>query len=758
MADACAAETLTSSYVDLSAPVQDAAASLYSAITAECEGGTYDDTGVPYVYSPYVDPTRCLAGSPTIKKKSSACVDVLHSPFVQVPDGYSTPVHGKACDDVGNFPDLLEEASPSKAPPSTVSDKGGSTRGTSPFSSEEEAVMQVEALLASLPSDKSRQRVVSQLKAAQGGGDFTVLEPAAVVAKGKGERENMDGVRQWNEEYQSVVSKGLKNLKPEDVRTIARLMNDFVRQAETYAKIIINELNVPDHRKTIKPAGVGGVAGGRKYIVQGILFKFCLDPLVSKKPMTWLYGGDRPDDDAAIKAAGLELQGLCTSTTATITSLHHPLIALIDYKGFRLVAICLLPIGPGSNDAGHTIKVGDAKLDQMMELLGEYLNLRKHLVGKQGATSKAIWAPTGAITSLLDGRGVFFRMLRPELVRSFRVPLSSDTFTGWGMYDDNRTEYELDVREATNLVIEERIPALAEEIDQLKMHSRGVNLRHLGRLRQQMRSDRDGRLIFSIALSRAFKSKLRERMRNSVQNQKHSASESDHFWQRGIKRTLKQKFPFLLTEEERHEDYDLRGVGYIKMAFTLSFNLGLVQLPSVVTEAIFKDPTSVQLVETDILSIPAIVKHTHLTHIFSSNICMLEAATNNHKVSAALRLLYQAREHLVTATNMLASLCPYANWVLGCVEVEIASRLLFDQEAERLFTSSYNRFERSCQLDKANQAQLNSWADALEQHAARLAANVGDVGRTEELRALAAVKRHLAARAGVTTYSLITMW
>jgi hypothetical protein len=52
MADACAAEeTLTSSYVDLSAivaPVQDAAASLYAAITAECveDGTSYDDTGV----------------------------------------------------------------------------------------------------------------------------------------------------------------------------------------------------------------------------------------------------------------------------------------------------------------------------------------------------------------------------------------------------------------------------------------------------------------------------------------------------------------------------------------------------------------------------------------------------------------------------------------------------------------------------------------------------------------------------------------
>lgn len=30
----------------------------------------------------------------------------------------------------------------------------------------------------------------------------------------------------------------------------------------------------------------------------------------------------------------------------------------------------------------------------------------------------------------IDGRSVFFRMLRPELVRSFHLPLSSDTFTG----------------------------------------------------------------------------------------------------------------------------------------------------------------------------------------------------------------------------------------------------------------------------------------------------------------------------------------
>jgi len=42
------------------------------------------------------------------------------------------------------------------------------------------------------------------------------------------------------------VGKGLKQLVAEDVRAISRLSHDFVKQAEIYGKIIINELNVPD--------------------------------------------------------------------------------------------------------------------------------------------------------------------------------------------------------------------------------------------------------------------------------------------------------------------------------------------------------------------------------------------------------------------------------------------------------------------------------------------------------------------------------
>lgn len=32
-----------------------------------------------------------------------------------------------------------------------------------------------------------------------------------------------------------------------------------------------------------------------------------------------------------------------------------------------------------------------------------------------------------------DGREVFYQMLRPEFVRSYKTPLSSDVFTGWSI-------------------------------------------------------------------------------------------------------------------------------------------------------------------------------------------------------------------------------------------------------------------------------------------------------------------------------------
>jgi len=229
----------------------------------------------------------------------------------------------------------------------------------------------------------------------------------------------------WNQSYQELIDAGIQHMPLASVKRLLRLANDFVYTCTTYAQVIVNELNMSIDKKTIKPAThIGGIAGGEKYVVQGayththadvppharthtrtrvptapfagILFKFCLDPQVSTKGEgVWLYGGNRPSEEKAAKAAGLELQGLSLISSLFLPHLHQPFMALvrthkphttqthwltrlcdaalfgpkIDFKGFRILATALLPIGPdticyGSHDAGKTVHASDPNFNR----------------------------------------------------------------------------------------------------------------------------------------------------------------------------------------------------------------------------------------------------------------------------------------------------------------------------------------------------------------------------------------------------------
>lgn len=54
------------------------------------------------------------------------------------------------------------------------------------------------------------------------------------------------------------------------------------------------------------PANLGGVAGGAKYKVNGILFKFSLDVKLHDR---WIYGNSKRCDEKAMKSACNELKG-----------------------------------------------------------------------------------------------------------------------------------------------------------------------------------------------------------------------------------------------------------------------------------------------------------------------------------------------------------------------------------------------------------------------------------------------------------------
>jgi hypothetical protein len=92
-------------------------------------------------------------------------------------------------------------------------------------------------------------------------------------------------------------------------------------------------------------------------------------------------------DEAAAKAAGHDLKGSVHYYNSGVKELCLPLMAVIDYKGFRMTAQALLPLGEnslvyGSSDAGRTVHNSNEKFNAAMELAAKSLNLRNHVVGE----------------------------------------------------------------------------------------------------------------------------------------------------------------------------------------------------------------------------------------------------------------------------------------------------------------------------------------------------------------------------------------
>ena len=74
-----------------------------------------------------------------------------------------------------------------------------------------------------------------------------------------------------------------------------------------------------------------------------------------------------------MKAAKLELLGLSTYFSADVAGLHYPLMCVLDYKGVRMIAMSLLPIGRdtikyGSSDSGATVHADVEEINEKMRL------------------------------------------------------------------------------------------------------------------------------------------------------------------------------------------------------------------------------------------------------------------------------------------------------------------------------------------------------------------------------------------------------
>ena len=345
--------------------------------------------------------------------------------------------------------------------------------------------------LAPAKMEALAKRVVSDAAApVHGQGDFVQRLLTAIEAQREEPKKSLSvsGFNEqldWNYRFQNCVEGLQSGETPGELlqafSDLSNLAQDFIHSARTYGKIIISEVFLPDNEKTIRPVPtLGGFAGGLKYVVNRMMFKFAVDS-------SGLYGSDV----IAAKAAGHDLKGVKAYFNAGVPLLNFPLVCLVDYMGFRLVAISLLPIGNdtivyGSSDAGRNVHASDAKFNAAMELAAERLNIRGHFAGPRhkptfvhsaadieghcGRDGRRYLIDLGrAMPPIKPVRGVrnahLYRLFRPEFVRQYPKPLCSDGFSGFVAHDPRCNDYNNDLVQATNVLYKRVIPELARELD-----------------------------------------------------------------------------------------------------------------------------------------------------------------------------------------------------------------------------------------------------------------------------------------------------
>lgn len=86
-----------------------------------------------------------------------------------------------------------------------------------------------------------------------------------------------------------------------------------------------------------------------------------------------------------MKAAAHELKGLKAYINCDIQNLHFPLLALIDYKGWRVIASSILPIDNttliyGSEDGGRTFHDDSNEMREKMIQAAKIINIKGHFL------------------------------------------------------------------------------------------------------------------------------------------------------------------------------------------------------------------------------------------------------------------------------------------------------------------------------------------------------------------------------------------
>eukprot|EP01114_Cavostelium_apophysatum_P017894 TRINITY_DN5408_c0_g1_i1.p1 TRINITY_DN5408_c0_g1~~TRINITY_DN5408_c0_g1_i1.p1 ORF type:complete len:1291 (+),score=352.75 TRINITY_DN5408_c0_g1_i1:103-3975(+) len=586
---------------------------------------------------------------------------------------------------------------------------------------------------------------------------------------------NRKGERNWNEEFQNLIGTSFTDHERELQRTkqLRTLCEEFAMSAVTTAKIIISELFLDAEDKTIPPitSVVGGVAGGRKYFHEGIFFKIPLDDLD-------IYGGD----EGIIKSAGHELRGLMSLYDCRIKGLHFPLMVLIDYRGWRVLASSLLPLGKntlvyGSSDGAASIHASSDEMNAKIALVAKKLNLQSEYIwnnshsqrvqlhtscdieGHIGRDNRFYLVDTARLqppaSPQLGVKAAFLtQQLRPEFVKSYRIPLCPDSFSGFAL--ENKPKHNGEIREATDLLEHEVVANVGSKLEAdfhagvldkeamleqliVEMHRHGMNIRQLGLLRSKIASEELRSYVLTEIIARVVKNELRNQMRNlrSTKETKYlqifasylnalygSSEQSFKFWRDELLPAIQSRYLSSLTEEEQQTDEasvrKLRSsVQFLALFSRLQTLLGFkMRLEDFAQDPKDFFPQFRPLTTKDIELYP-ILKHIH--RIFfeeGTALARMAVAKSSDELFELAGERY--KESLLRQPNDYRSL---TNWGLTLFMQALAKTkerkilALSQGEAERLFKLAEEKFQSAHEIEPSDYKTLNKWGNCLSHQA-----------------------------------------
>lgn len=244
-----------------------------------------------------------------------------------------------------------------------------------------------------------------------------------------------------------------------------------------------------------------------------------------------------------------------------------PLMVTIDFRGWRLTALSVLPISKksliyGSSDGGKTVLNRIFEFNSEMEAVAKKLNIKGHYIkqtSKKNAQKIMLHAPadieghlgTDQRYYLIDFARVFpptstqpyspknhilYQLFRPEFIAKLDFPLSSDAMTKF-QHPDEAESCRQENYKATDLLLfeaEKLTKTLDHNIQNGSLslsdltpllHRNGINIRLLGLMRNASKNKTISNLFLVEMTARSIKNILREKMRTIMRNQRGTVSQ-----------------------------------------------------------------------------------------------------------------------------------------------------------------------------------------------------------------------------------------